>query len=87
MEEIKKEKNRSQSQTITLDIKLRVPQDINYIKKRIFKSFGRTKPGSHSRAIALDLRSSVFLKTHGFEVSYETPVPGVLIIKNGNVKL
>jgi len=63
METLKKEKNRSQSQTITLNIKSSIFQDNVYIEKRIFKAFDRIKPGSHSRAIALDLRSSVFQDT------------------------
>ena len=82
IETIKKEKNRSQSQTIALDIKLSIfTRDNTKYTKQVFKAFDRIKPGSHSRAIALDLKSIVSPETHGFEVSHGTPVPGVLIIK------
>lgn len=91
MEKIIKKKNRSQSLTNNTQlINKSLTKTLYYKKMFIFKPFdtkNRIKPGSLNLANSTRLISESLTKTHGFEVSYETPTPGVLIIKNGKHKL
>ncbi len=83
-------KSRSQSLTNSSQlINESLTKTLYYKKMFIFKPFdtkNRIKPGSFSLANSTRLISESLTKTRGFEVSYETPTPGVLIIKNGNAK-